>query len=89
MTPVFSSEGQTAVDAKLGTESAPTWPTGKQRPRGAGKKDSLPGAATLTHFRKDKAQSDSSSQRGHSDRKFLPCLRGSEMQGPQSQPCGW
>lgn len=37
-----------------------------------------PGAATLTHCRKDKdkAQSDSSPQRNHSDSKFLPCLRG-------------
>lgn len=40
---VFSSEGQTVLDAKLGRESAPAWPTGKQRPRGAGKKDSLAG----------------------------------------------
>lgn len=43
MTPVLISEGQMSLDAKLGRESAPAWPTGKQRPRGAGKSDALAG----------------------------------------------
>lgn len=43
MTPVLISEGHMSLDAKLGRELAPAWPTEKQRLRGAGKNDALAG----------------------------------------------
>lgn len=43
MTPVLISERQMSLDAKLGRQSAPAWPTGKQSLREAGKSDALAG----------------------------------------------
>lgn len=43
MTAVLTSEGHASRDAEPGRESAPAWPTEKQRLSGAGQNDALAG----------------------------------------------